>query len=81
MMFYNGLGRGFGCGGFGMFHSFWGIGLTLVIVGLIFFMLMRNKNTSGKSTKNALYELDMRFASGEISEEEYTSRKNVLKNK
>ncbi len=41
MMFYNGFGRGFGCGGFGMFNSFWGIGLTLVIVGLIFFMLMR----------------------------------------
>jgi len=79
MMFYNGFGNGFGCS-FGLFHSFWGIGIGLLVVGLFVFLLIRNsRNTGGQ--KSALESLNMRFASGEFTEEEYIQRKRVLKGK
>ncbi len=79
MMFYNGFGNGFGCS-FGLFHSFWGIGIGLLVLGLIVFLLFRNRH-SGGSQKSALESLNMRFASGELTEDEYLQRKRVLKGK
>jgi len=78
MMFNNGFGNGYGCS-FGLFHSFWGIGISILLLGLLVFFLMRNrKSTNGR---NALESLNMRYASGEINEEEYLQRKRVLKSK
>lgn len=79
MMFYNGFGNGFGCS-FGLFHSFWGIGIGLLAVGFVLFLLLKN-NRNGNGQQNALESLNMRFASGEINEEEYLQRKRVLKSK
>ena len=79
MMFNNGFGNGYGCS-FGLFHSFWGIGIGLLVVGLIVLLIMKN-NRKGGEQQNALESLNMRFASGEITEEEYSQRKRVLKGK
>ena len=78
MMFNYGFGNGYGCS-FGLFHSFWGIGIGLLFVGLLVFLFIRNKrNTNGQ---NAMESLNLRFAQGEITEDEYLQRKRVLRNK
>lgn len=77
-MFYNGFGNGFGCS-FGAFHSFWGFGIGLLIVGLIIILLVK-RGKKGEE-KNIIQALDMRYATGELSEEEYVQRKRVLKGK
>jgi len=79
MMFYNGFGNGFGCS-FGVLHSFWGFGIGLLVIGLVVILLVRNGRNSG-GQKSALESLNMRFASGELTEEEYLQRKRVLKGK
>ncbi len=85
MMRFNGFGHGFsngfGCPFFGMQgYGFWGMGLFLLAVAVLVIVLVkRNRNQSGH--KIAADALDMRFAKGEISEDEYLQKKRVLQGK
>ncbi len=83
MMRFNGFGHGFGggygCPFFGM-TGYWGMGLFLLaVVVLLVIVFKKSKKSTGGQT--ALESLDMRFASGEITEEEYLQRKRILKGK
>ncbi|MBA5851545.1 SHOCT domain-containing protein [Clostridium sp. cel8] len=77
------------CGGYGfggpssMGHSwiYLTIGFRLLIfIGLIFFAIKLFKTYSNKSN-NAINILNEKFATGEISEEEYLKRKTILSQK
>lgn len=59
--------------GFGML-IFWGF-----IIFLIFVIFNSKESTNDKEKETALDILEKRFAKGEISENEYKSKKEVLK--
>lgn len=85
MMYGRGLnGRGFGegngCFGNGFMNSGWHILILLAIVAtivVITYLLVHNRNK--KSASAAVLELlKMKYVQGEITEEEYLKRKEVL---
>lgn len=66
-------------GGFGMM-----IIPIIVILGVIYLFYRQGQNNNIKYTgtkDNSLDILNERFARGEISEEEYNSKKNILKHR
>jgi putative membrane protein len=59
-----------------------GIGMLLVlvlIVALVFFFVRESGRNSHSGGPNALDALDHRFARGEIDEDEYQKRRDILK--
>lgn len=86
-------GRGYFSGDWFMGHclsgSGWdwliGIGILIIIVVSIILIFSKNKgNHKYKNTSavyNAIDSLKMKYAQGEITEEEYKQRKNVLEEK
>jgi len=82
MMFRNsmqGFGRCFsnGYGGaWGPWGMIIGLGLTILVISLIFMMVSKKKGHS--SDENLLNILKEKFVNGEITEEEYLSKKNTL---
>lgn len=80
-------GRGyFGTESCGIFGPLMMIGVVILIAVLVYFLLKSNKSKSGdpKSIEtrfddsNALAILKEKFAKGEITEEEYQNKKNIL---
>ncbi len=67
-----------GCGFFGGWHLFIGIGLLIGVVALILWMRSRNNRIEGDSYLALLKD---KFVRGEITEEEYLSKKNILERK
>jgi putative membrane protein len=61
-----------------------GIGVLLVLVliaALVFFLVRESgRNSSGAGGPSAQDALDHRFARGEIDEDEYRKRRDILKN-
>ena len=66
--------------GYGMIIGpvLWLIILGLVIAGAIWLLRGLDGKQLQQRTSNALAELDLRFARGEIDAEEYASRKKLL---
>lgn len=66
--------------GFGMMFGpvLWLIVLGLVVVGVIWLVRRLEADAPRKSSSNALAELDLRLARGEIDIEEYSARKKAL---
>ncbi len=59
-----------------------GIGMLLVlvlIVALVFFLVRGSVGNSGSGAPSAHDALDHRFARGEIDEDEYRKRRDILK--
>ena len=82
MMFgrgYNGINNCFGFGS-GFMHG--GVGMimmaTIIIVAVIAIIYFAKKTSHRKSSNESIEALKMRFAIGEISEEEYMRRKSIL---
>lgn len=78
--FYNNgyFGNGY-CGGYNVFHNGFGflIGIAvLVAVALLFYYFVHNNKKHVSS--DAAEILKMKYVQGEITEEEYRRRKNVL---
>ena len=76
-----GYGHMMGYGyGFGMMFGpvLWLIVLGLLVVGVIWLVRRWEMETPRKSSSNALIELDLRLARGEIEIAEYNERKKVL---
>lgn len=73
------FGSGFG----GFFNSGWNMliaaGIILIIATTVFFLVRRNRSTV--SSSSALELLTMKYVKGEITEEEYLRRKDVLNRK
>lgn len=67
----NGLGMIFG-------PVLWLLVLGLVVAAIIWFVRSLEHQSGRKNTSNALAELDLRLARGEIDAEEYASRKKLL---
>jgi putative membrane protein len=68
-------------GGYGIMSGF-GMFIPLILIGFVIYVAFRlsNGSYSIRSKENkALDILDERFAKGEISEEEYTQKKKVLR--
>ncbi len=80
-MMYN---RGFFQSGNWMGHGFWLngwswliiIGFLLIVVAVTYLLVKKNKKIDTSS--EALEILKFKYAKGEITEEEYVNRKNVL---
>lgn len=89
MMFDKGLNGGcnyghynnFGNGGYGFMHYGFGlliaIGIIIFIAVLIYFLTRRNKKLDYNSSP-VLETLKMKYVQGEITEEEYLRRKDLL---
>ena len=82
MMFrrgYNGFSNGFGFGS-GFMHGGLDIimmvaFILLTVIAVIYFV---NRTNHQQPRNEALESLKMRFAKGEISEEDYLKRKNII---
>ncbi len=84
------FGRGFyGAGSCGFFGPMMMIGVVILVVVIVFLLLKSNKSSDTKSNlskatesriddSNALAILKEKFAKGEITEEEYLNKKNIL---
>lgn len=83
MMYF---GRGFSGGYFGYGSPFWGIGgilmcvvcVLLVVVAAIFVVRVLKKAGRTHSSGEAMETLKLRYAKGEITEEEYLRIKKTL---
>lgn len=74
---YFGDGGWFGAGSFGNGWAWLiGIGVLLIIVAVTYLIVKSGKNRA--SSSDALEILGTKFALGEITEEEYNKRKNIL---
>lgn len=76
---FYGVGSCFGSG-YGFMNGGLGI-LAMVVFAVLAVMLIMHfaKKSGYKRTNNIVFEeLKMRFAKGEITEEEYVKRKNIL---
>jgi len=69
--------------GYGLGFNGWswliGIGILLLIVSVTYLLVKRGNTV--RSNESALDLLKTKYAKGEITEEEYISRKNILKGK
>lgn len=68
---------GYGFGAMGLFGL-----IPLVLIGLIIYAVVKltqRDNYNNRGEHDALDMLNQRFANGEISEEEYTRKKKLLR--
>ncbi len=82
-MYSRGIFHNSGCFGYGFFSSGWNwlivLGLIVVIGAVTYLLVKKNKRTMVNSS--ALESLKIKFAQGEVTEEEYTIRKKILSEK
>lgn len=71
-----GFGRCLGAGFFGPWYMLIGLGLTLAVAAVV--ILLMRKNKSSGNDDDLLAMLKERYVSGEITEEEYISKRNTL---
>ena len=73
------MGWGYG-NGLGMIFGpvLWLIVLGLTVAGVLWFARGLDNQSRPKTSSNAMAELDLRLARGEIDAEEYASRKKLL---
>ena len=64
----------FGAGYFGPWGMFIGLGILVLIIGLVVWAIMKHK----KDNDPILLSLREKFVRGEITEEEYLSKKRAL---
>ena len=70
---------GFGMGGLGGWAWLIGIGVVLIVIAATY-LIVRNSRAGGRTSDfDALEILKTKFAQGEITEEEYKKRKNIIK--
>ncbi len=77
MMYGNSFWGSNSCFGFNYF-PYWHLIVIGVIIVLLF-VALKNKNT--KNNDEIIDILDKKFVNGEISEEEYLNKKNILRKK
>ncbi|TDT57298.1 SHOCT domain-containing protein [Fonticella tunisiensis] len=75
----------YGCGGFGYGWGPFGMIIPIILFGVIIYAVFKlfERDKMGyryRGTEEALEILNMRYARGEITEEEYLSRKKALRN-
>ncbi|MBN2558351.1 MAG: SHOCT domain-containing protein [Clostridia bacterium] len=83
MMYGRGISQLGWCSGYGFWSNGWywlaGIGILLIVIAVTFLLARKYK---GAAVDNGVMEtLRIKYAKGEITEEEYIARKNVLERK
>ena len=76
------LGGGYFGGGYGLMHNGLGMIIMLAVTALIVtgIVILAKKSVRGSGSGDAALEtLKMRFAAGEITEEEFLKKKTILK--
>jgi putative membrane protein len=81
MMYGNWFGKGLcpawgGYNGFSMWHGLMLLGFILLIIGVV--LILRNKKVS---SSESIELLKVEYIKGNITEEEYLNRKNVIERK
>lgn len=77
--FYGANGMGYGFDHFGT-YNLWHFGMMAVLlIGIIVLVIWLLKRGKKSSDDQALLILRERYAKGEINEEEYNNKRNVLK--
>ncbi len=71
-----GIGRCLGGGFFGPWHMMIGLGILIAVAAVIILLVRKNKATGNDDDLLAM--LKERYVRGEISEEEYISKRNTL---
>ena len=66
-----------GCFGFNYF-SYWHF-IVIGVIIVVIFVLWKNKNS--KNNNEIINTLNMKFVNGEMSEDEYINKKNILTKK
>lgn len=78
----NMMGRMPGLGGMGWIGMIWIIMMLIIVVGAVFLIVYivknNNKRRDWSTSSNAVNILKERFARGEIDEDEYIAKKEVL---
>ena len=77
----DGYGHMWGWGyGMGMMFGpiLWIVVLGLVVAGVVWFVRTTDGGSSMRGKSDAMSELDLRLAKGEIDAEDYTARKKLL---
>lgn len=75
---------GYSCSSLGVMNNNWLtiIFTTLLIIVAVIFIVKLIQNNKSKTVSNiAMDNLKIKFANGDISEEEYLRRKDILENK
>ena len=81
-MFCGGLARyGLGASGGGFTWMFIFMGIKLLAFAILIFLAVKLFNKYTDRSNNIMNVLDEKFASGEISEEDYLKRKTILSKK
>lgn len=77
------FGRGYSCFGgaerFGGFISPFHIGFGIIIAFFIIFAIYKFTKKKDNQSDEVIEILKMKYVTGEINEEEYINRKNILK--
>lgn len=68
-----------GCYGFNYFPYWHFIAIGAIII--LVFIVLKNKNSSIRNNDEIIDILNRKFVNGEISEEEYINKKNILTKK
>lgn len=77
---FNGIGNCLGFGGGYMHGGFFFVGFLLLLTAAILgAVLIFRRSRGGQADKAVMEALKMRLVSGEITEEEFLSKKNALK--
>ena len=79
MMYGNSFWGSNGCFGLNYF-PYWHLIVIGVIIILVFIVL-KNKKSNTKNSDEIIDILNRKFVNGEISEEEYLNKKNILRKK
>lgn len=69
------------CLGFGDFPYWHFLVLGVILICVVALVLWIRKNNNSKTSNEALNILKERFAQGEINEDEYLNKKNILSKK
>lgn len=77
MMFGRGYSNGYNC--FSNFGSPWVMGITLIIILLAVYLIYKLFRNDYKKSDQSLELLKMKYVSGEISEDEYNEKRQILK--
>ncbi len=80
MMFGNGWSGSASCGFGSGYFSIWHYAVIIGVV-IIIFAIVSLKKSKSSTTSGAVEKLKNLYISGEISEEEYLKRKNVIERK
>lgn len=73
---------GYNCGGYGIFGG-WHFIIPLIIIGIVIYAVYKliTSNNSQMNNNSFLDELNRKFVSGELSEDEYLRKKQIINKK